>query len=98
MRPLLTAVLLWAAFSWPALAQPPACAEHKQITDRLATMFSELRIGIGMGGDGNVVELFASEQGSWTILVTFPRGLTCLIAAGESWQSIPRIILNRVPA
>ncbi len=96
MRPLLTAALV-AAFSWPAEAQLD-CGDHRQITNRLMADYSETRVGAGLDGFGSVVELFASEQGSWTILVTFPDGRTCLMAAGEAWQPIPRIILNRVPA
>ncbi len=111
MRPLLTAVLVIAAaaFSYPAGAQT-ACGDRNQITDRLATGYSESRVGSGLDSNGLVVELFVSRQGSWTLLVTFPdgrtwtlmltlpNGLSCLIAAGEYWQNIPRIILNGAPA
>ena len=99
MRPLLTAVLVIAAaaFSYPAGAQT-ACGDRNQITDRLATGYSESRVGSGLDSNGLVVELFVSRQASWTLLVTFPDGRTCLIAVGENWQPIPRIILNRVPA
>ncbi len=82
---------LSAVFATIALASIPAaaetgCADHSQITDRLATNYSESRVGIGLDENGRVIEVFASEQGSWTILVTFPDGRTCLMAAGEAWE------------
>lgn len=85
------AAALSAVFATIALAGIPAaaqtaCADHNQITDRLATNYAESRVGYGLDGIGRVVELFASSQGSWTILVTFPDGLTCLMAVGEAWE------------
>jgi hypothetical protein len=40
-----------------------------------------------------LVELFASpETGSWTILVTRPDGVTCLLAAGHSIEMATGIL------
>ena len=40
-----------------------------------------------MARQGAVMEVFASDDtGTWTITVTLPNGLTCLIAAGESFE------------
>jgi hypothetical protein len=35
-----------------------------------------------------VVELFASSSGSWTMVVTTPNGTSCLVAAGENWDTV----------
>lgn len=80
-----------AVFATIALASVPAaaetlCADHGQVTDRLAAAYAESRVGIGLDSEGRVVEVFASRQGSWTMLVTFPDGRTCLIASGEAWE------------
>jgi len=37
---------------------------------------------------GQVLELFASSSGSWTMVVTTPNGTSCLIAAGENWDVV----------
>ena len=35
-----------------------------------------------------VVEIFTSASGSWTIVVTRPDGQTCLVASGQAWEDI----------
>jgi len=36
-----------------------------------------------------VIEVLASQDGaSWSIVVTLPSGLTCLVASGEGWRRI----------
>ena len=42
-----------------------------------------------MAGNGGVIELYTSEKGSWTLLLTQPTGVSCLIAAGDNWETMP---------
>lgn len=68
-------------------AQTPNCAPRPDVLQRLAETYSETRRGIGMARQGTVMEVFASDEtGTWTITVTLPNGLTCLIAAGEAYE------------
>ena len=65
------------------------CAPRDVVLDHLADRFGETRQSIGLGQDGRVVEVFAStDTGTWTITVTLPNGLTCLIASGESFETL----------
>jgi len=73
--------------SAPAVAQT-ACGERGVIADRLAQKFGESPTSIGLATNGSVIEVFASKDGTFTILVTSPDGKTCLVAAGEAWQRI----------
>lgn len=75
---------LWAAT--PALAQ--SCLPREAALRTLAEQFGESRVGMGMTNGGMVVEVFASETGSWTILVTRPDGATCPVIAGEMWEAL----------
>jgi hypothetical protein len=44
---------------------------------------------MGLGAQGAVMEVFASlTSGSWTITVTLPDGLTCLIASGQAFEAM----------
>ena len=38
---------------------------------------------------GNVIELLRSKDGStWTLLMTYPNGTSCVLRAGEYWEDI----------
>lgn len=76
-------------------AQTRNCADHGQVVERLAQSYGETRQSIGLGADNSVVEVFASmDTGSWTITVTRPGGLTCLVAAGQAYQYLNEPIAN----
>ncbi|MEP5728433.1 MAG: hypothetical protein ABJL67_03555 [Sulfitobacter sp.] len=65
------------------------CAPREAVIERLADSYGETRKSIGLGSNNAVVELFASEEtGSWTITVTAPGGLTCLVASGQSFETV----------
>lgn len=68
-------------------AQTPNCAPRPDVLQRLAETYGETRRGIGLAQQGTVMEVFASDEtGTWTITLTLPNGLTCLIAAGEAFE------------
>lgn len=73
-----------------AQAQSPRnCGPRELVVERLASAYGEQRRSIGMGANNQVMEVFASsETGSWTITVTLPTGMTCLIATGQSFESL----------
>jgi hypothetical protein len=65
------------------------CAPRTVVLERLATGYGETRQGIGLGAEGAVIEVFASlDSGSWTITVTMPNGMTCLVASGQSYEAL----------
>ncbi len=70
-------------------AQPaPNCATRAQVVDVLAAKYGETRRSIGLAANNTVMELFASPTGSWTITVTLPEGMTCLMASGQGFEAI----------
>ncbi|WP_170406751.1 hypothetical protein [Ruegeria arenilitoris] len=70
-------------------AQTPNCAPRPDVLQRLAETYGETRRGIGMARQGTVMEIFASDDtGTWTITATLPNGLTCLVAAGEAYETL----------
>ncbi len=36
-----------------------------------------------------MLEVFVSDSGTWTVVVTDPEGVSCVLAAGQSWEEIP---------
>lgn len=66
-----------------------ACAERTKVIERLAEKYGETRQAMGLHQNNGVLEVYASEEtGTWTILVTMPNGLSCLIAAGQGWDGV----------
>jgi len=44
---------------------------------------------MGLASSGSVVEVLTNEKGaSWSIIVTMPTGVTCLVASGEGWEAL----------
>lgn len=65
------------------------CAPRDVVIERLASTYGETRRSIGLGQNNAVIEVFASsETGSWTITVTSPAGLTCLVASGLAYETL----------
>ena len=73
----------------PATARAaPQCAAHDIVAQSLATQFGEVRRSIGLAQDNTVMELYAAtETGTWTLTVTLPTGMTCLVAAGNNFKT-----------
>jgi hypothetical protein len=67
----------------------PECAARDQMVTVLSDRYGETRRGLGVAANNSVMELFASaETGSWTITVTMPDGLMCLVATGQSFEAV----------
>lgn len=65
------------------------CAERARVIERLAEGYGETRQSIGLGANNSVIEVFASlETGTWTITVTAPSGITCLVASGQAFENL----------
>ncbi|MDW3208164.1 MAG: hypothetical protein R8L07_21735 [Alphaproteobacteria bacterium] len=98
---LVTAAFVAAlALAWPlkvADAQAAACGLRDSVVERLKIGFNETEAGYGVTGSGMVAELFVSDSGSWTIVITRPDGISCLVAAGQSWEMKPEIAKKAAP-
>ncbi len=78
--------------STPANAGPErqaVCGARAQVMTTLDGKFSEKPVSMGLAANGTVVEVLNSPDGTWTIVMTTPGGVTCLLAAGDHWQDVP---------
>lgn len=83
-------VLAMPAFAPNASAQGrPTCGDRSDLLAQLKEKFDEKPTGVGLTGNGTVVELTKSSSGSWTLLLSFADGRSCLMAAGENWEQTP---------
>ncbi|MCW8916642.1 MAG: hypothetical protein OQK24_12440 [Magnetovibrio sp.] len=75
-----------------ALAQGAStCAQRDKVVTALSNAYNESPVSIGLTEEGSVIEVMASTDGTFTIVVTHPNGLTCPLAAGKAWQAIQSI-------
>lgn len=72
-----------------AHAQDTPCAERTNVVDTLDSQYKESPRAIGLVSKEAVLEVFVSESGTWTVVVTDPQGVSCVLAAGQSWEEIP---------
>ena len=81
------AILLLASSG--VVGQPSArCGDRAAIIEFLQRQYREVRVAAGVTEpDGGLVEVFASPDGaSWSILVSRPGALTCVVSSGGAWQ------------
>jgi len=70
-----------------AEAQGRACGPRDQIVATLLDRYGENFSGGGLQNDAAVYEIWTSaEEGTWTILLTRPNGISCVMAAGTDWR------------
>ncbi|MFT4181688.1 MAG: hypothetical protein QM636_07185 [Rhizobium sp.] len=74
----------------PAASQAMlACAERANLVAFLGEHYSEKLSAVGQLDAKTIVEIFASENGSWTMMITNVSGQSCVILTGQNWESIP---------
>ncbi len=91
-------VLAAAALGWPAGAEPAApagqrlpCHDYVKMAEHLGAKYAEKPVAFGMQSNGNLLQVFASsDTGTWTILSVSPKGTSCIVAAGKSWEDMPK--------
>ena len=84
--PLAAIVLAGGTLMSSPAAGAKMCGERDQILKRLEQRHEETPQALGLSSDGGVLEVLVSPQGGWTILVTYPKRPTCIVAVGEAWQ------------
>lgn len=76
--------ICWSALPTPAIAQS-VCVDRAEAAMNLKKKFAEVPVSMVLSKQGTVIEVFASSEGSWSIVMTFPNGMSCIMAAGEEW-------------
>src|SRR5262245_48031536 len=82
-----------AAIGSPAFADqssqssPVACGPHTDVIKALGDKFHETQAATALTSAGTLLEVLTARDGStWTIIVSRPDGLSCIVAAGQNWQ------------
>lgn len=75
-----------AALITPVFAETQNCVDRDLLVERLRTGYGEVFSGAGLQNGEAVFEIWTSEEnGTWTILMTQPDGMSCIMATGTDW-------------
>lgn len=94
MRVVRSTLALVAVLGVPTVSHAQlACAERDQVVSRLEAKYGETFSGGGMQNAKAIYEVWSSnEAGTWTILMTRPDGISCVMATGTNWREGPVVI------
>ena len=94
---LLAIAVLWPAAAaseipdpllWNRYAKMLPCWERQAIGPALRSDYGETSTGRGVSSSGELIEIWSSPKGSFTITSTNPRSrMVCMIAHGASWEA-----------
>ena len=72
----------------PGAVAAPQCDQRDRMAQVLQEKYKETPVALGVTAQGALVEVLTTAGGTtWSIIVTTPEGLSCLVAAGEGWRT-----------
>ena len=88
MKNLFYSIAIALLFLWPsAVLGQSLCGPHDEVFANLYENAKESPVFQGLVSDGNMVEIVASFDGSWSLVYTRPSdNMTCIVAIGNSWE------------
>jgi len=64
------------------------CNNRDEVLTLLSNKYKEAPVAFGVTNTGGLVEVLSAGDGqTWTIIITSPKGTSCLVAAGEGWRA-----------
>lgn len=89
-----TLAITCGAFATPIAAQSQGqrmpCHNAAEIAKQLSHKYEEAPVAFGLQSNGNLLQVYASEaKNTWTVVSTTPKGMSCIVAAGKRWESLP---------
>lgn len=80
------------ALTTQAQAGPMQCGDRTALLKVLNEKYKEKPRALGLSSTGKAMfEVYTSKSGTWTIIMTTTGGLTCIMAAGHSWEEAIQI-------
>jgi hypothetical protein len=81
-----------ALVSTSAAVAQPQCDQRDSVLQVLQQKYKEAPIALGVTHNGGLVEVLTTGNGNtWSIIVTTPQGMSCLVAAGEGWKAMQQV-------
>lgn len=84
-------LVLTPFFSVAAYAAPAVCGDRDKLIKGLKARYREVPVALGISQKSTeTLEIFTSESGTWTAVMTMSNGVACIMAAGHSWHEQPK--------
>jgi hypothetical protein len=84
-----------ALVSASAATAQPQCDQRDSVLQVLQQKYREQPVALGVTHNGGLVEVLTTGNGNtWSIIVTTPQGMSCLVAAGEGWKAMQQVALD----
>ena len=68
-----------------------SCAGRSEVVNFLDKNFAEKLTAVGLVNENAVLEVYAAESGTWTLVVTDVHGTSCILLSGNSWETMPTL-------
>jgi hypothetical protein len=66
------------------------CIPYPELRKALQGKYGESPVAFGLHANGGLLQIFASHTGdTWTVVMTSPKGISCIVAGGKSWYVLP---------
>ena len=75
----------------PSPASAAECGKHDKVTAFLSKKYKEQVAAMGLVSNKGFMQLFVADTGTWTVLLTTPEGISCIVAAGDSYETAPKL-------
>lgn len=79
-------LLITAALPIQRTVDPVACSTRDAWVYYLDQKYSETPQTSGLTSRGDLLEVFISEGGTWTLILTVPSGTSCVLLVGNNWN------------
>ena len=77
----------------PIVAQSPIahmlCEPTRKMQQKLSRQLGETRRATGLRSPDQMMEVWKGAQGSWTLVLRYASGTSCIVAMGEHWEVAP---------
>ena len=72
------------------------CMKHADL-EVVLEKHKETQAAIGLASNGSLIQVYTSSDGStWSIVMTNPQGVSCVVAVGQDWDQRARLVLGEV--
>jgi hypothetical protein len=68
-----------------------SCAGRSEVVNFLDKNFAERLTAVGLINQNAMLEVYAAQSGTWTLLVTDVHGVSCILLSGDSWDTMPAL-------